>query len=204
MQTRTRRQREVLEFISRYIDSHGFEPSYQLIARHLGISSKAAVAKHSKALEIQGLIKTRNESGQFCLELCRKLETDEPDDVVYWLDHNGSNQDDSDQFPFPIPKILLGKVPADRIVAFRVPDSLMQGDNICEGDIALIERRAFPRDGEIVAATLHKSATIIRRFFRSGASVELRPSNGDDGSVVMNADKISVLGVYRGLMRPIK
>jgi SOS-response transcriptional repressor LexA len=51
--TRTRRQREVLDFIIRYIDNHGYEPSYQLIARELGVSSKAGIAKHIKALEEQ-------------------------------------------------------------------------------------------------------------------------------------------------------
>ena len=59
MPTRTRRQREVLDFIIRYIDGHGYEPSYQLIARELGVSSKAGIAKHIKALEEQGLLRRR-------------------------------------------------------------------------------------------------------------------------------------------------
>ena len=61
MQTRTRRQKEVLDFITRYIDSHGYEPSYQIIARHIGVSSKAGIAKHIRALEAQGCIARRSE-----------------------------------------------------------------------------------------------------------------------------------------------
>src|SRR3954463_9982770 len=91
MQTRTRRQREVLEFITRYISNHGFEPSYQLIARHLGINSKAGVAKHVKALESNGLLKTRTADGKFRLEIT-KFEPDERrDHLIEWLDCPGED-----------------------------------------------------------------------------------------------------------------
>jgi repressor LexA len=56
MQPRTRRQKEVLDFIKRYIEKHGYEPSYQQIARHLGVSSKAGIARHIESLENQGFL----------------------------------------------------------------------------------------------------------------------------------------------------
>jgi len=33
MQPRTKRQKEVLEFVTQYIEKHGYEPSYQQIAQ---------------------------------------------------------------------------------------------------------------------------------------------------------------------------
>src|SRR5947208_2338727 len=95
MQTRTRRQREVLEFISRYIESHGFEPSYQLIARHLGITSKAGVAKHVRALELQGLLKTRNENGQFTLEVKERNGAGKAYPEIDWLDSSDEESPDA-------------------------------------------------------------------------------------------------------------
>ena len=47
MQPRTQRQKEILEYIARFIERHGYEPSYAQIARHFGVSSKATIAKHS-------------------------------------------------------------------------------------------------------------------------------------------------------------
>lgn len=69
MQPRTRRQKEVLEIITRYIKNHGYDPSYQQIARQLGVSSKAGIAKHVRALEEQGLLTRRRDGGKFNLEL---------------------------------------------------------------------------------------------------------------------------------------
>ena len=69
MQPRTKRQKEVLDFITRYVTKNGYKPSYQQIARQLGVSSKAGIARHIQALESQGLISRRRENGSFALEL---------------------------------------------------------------------------------------------------------------------------------------
>jgi len=51
MLPRTQRQKEVLDYITRFLAKHGYEPSYAQIARHFGVSSKATIAKHIAALE---------------------------------------------------------------------------------------------------------------------------------------------------------
>jgi repressor LexA len=204
MQTRTRRQREVLEFISRYIESHGFEPSYQLIARHLGITSKAGVSKHVKALESQGLLKTRNENGRFTLEVKEQNHKGKPEPEIDWLDLPQEEWPDGwERHPFSIPGFLLGSLEADRIAAMLIADDSMQSEGICEGDVVLLERKAFVRDGDIVAAALKGSPPVIRRFYRNGSKIELRASE-QDKPISGPADKIKVMGVYRGLIRPIK
>ena len=205
MQTRTRRQREVLEFISRYIDSHGFEPSYQLIARHLGITSKAGVAKHVRALESQGLLTTRNESGQFSLAVTR-LDVREPEEPqIEWLDCSHEDwPEEWDTRPFRLPDFVLGSLESERVYAYLVADTSLEQDQICEGDIVLLERKAFVRDGDIVAASVKGATPVVRRFFRNGSKVELRTSDDDEKAFSAPADKVKVLGVYRGLIRPVK
>ena len=61
MQPRTQRQKEILDYIQRFIERHGYEPSYAQIARHFGVSSKATIAKHIAALESRGLLSRRSE-----------------------------------------------------------------------------------------------------------------------------------------------
>jgi repressor LexA len=205
MQTRTRRQREVLEFISRYIDSHGFEPSYQLIARHLGITSKAGVAKHVRALESQGLLKTRNENGQFSLEVTGFNGPAREEYQIEWLDCTHEDwPEEWDKRPFPVPDFMLGSLESDRVCAILVTDTSLEQDQICEGDVVLLERKAFVRDGDIVAASVKGATPVVRRFFRNGSKVELRTSDDDEKAVSATGDKVKVLGVYRGLIRPIK
>jgi repressor LexA len=206
MQTRTRRQREVLEFITRYIENHGYEPSYQMIARHLGVSSKGGIAKHVQALESQGLLTRRDRSGRFALALSSSPAT-EPNGVrIEWLEP-AENDEAAEDWPhetFSLPPFLLGNFGGSRLFAFRVPDGLMSGKNVCEGDIALVEPRSFVRDGDTIVAELRKGPTLLRSYFRNGAKVELHTSPDDVGPVVLPADKVKVIGVYRGLLRPVR
>lgn len=59
LRTRTisQRQKEILDYITRFLAEHGREPSYAEISRAVGIQSKAAIAKHIAALEKHGLLK---------------------------------------------------------------------------------------------------------------------------------------------------
>ncbi len=204
MQTRTRRQKEVLDFITRYIDSHGYEPSYQMIARQIGVSSKAGIAKHIQALEEQGLLTRRKENGSFSLVLNRKGAVAESGSKIEWLDvaNADPNREDWEQEPFHVPPFVLGFHEPERMLAFRVPDDAMAAKNICRGDVALIEKRGHARDGECVVVTLKKKETILRIFFRDGAKVELVCSDDDEAGVRFPADQVEVHGVYRALIRP--
>ena len=47
----TRRQKQVYDFISGFVDTHGYSPSFEEIAEGLGLSSLATVHKHITNLE---------------------------------------------------------------------------------------------------------------------------------------------------------
>ena len=53
----TRRQKQVYDFISGFVDSHGYSPSFEEIAEGLGLSSLATVHKHITNLEQKELLR---------------------------------------------------------------------------------------------------------------------------------------------------
>src|SRR5208337_987006 len=53
----TRRQKQVYDFISEFVDKHGYSPSYEEIAEGLGLSSLATVHKHIGNLEQKQLLR---------------------------------------------------------------------------------------------------------------------------------------------------
>jgi repressor LexA len=206
MQPRTRRQKEVLEIITRYIKNHGYEPSYQQIARQLGVSSKAGVAKHIKSLEDQGLLSRRRENGKFNLELRPEDFLAKLISEIEWLDipRDESLMEEWENEPLYVPKFMLGFQDEERIRAFRVTNNSMLDEHIREGDIALIEKRAYARDGNIVVAVVGNKRTVLKQYFRDGAKVELRPANPNYESIILPADKISVQGVLHSILRPAR
>ncbi len=206
MQPRTKRQKEILEYISTFIETRGYKPSYQQIAKHFRLASKAAVAKHIEALEKQGLISRRRENGSFSLELFPKAVVSDLVCQIEWLELPDTPKilDDFSDETLLVPTFLIGHYKPAKLCAFRVQNDSMLDDHICEGDIALIEKRAFARDGDIVVCVLNGGdRVILKRIFRDGANVELRPSNENYEITKIPADKVEVKGIFRGLIRPI-
>ena len=204
MPTRTRRQREVLDFIIRYIDGHGYEPSYQLIARELGVSSKAGIAKHIKALEEQGLLQRRRENGSFKLDVGRSEVIAPSSFEINWLDTppNGHPPEPYQSDPFALPLFLLGELSPKSVCAYRVTDDSMTGKNICEGDIAVIESRSYLRDGDCAVVTLKRKETILRQYYREGSQIEMRPANDNYEVLRVPGEHVKIHGVFRCLLRP--
>ena len=53
----TERQQMVLDFITRFTQTHGYSPTVRDIAAHLGVSSPSGVNRHLEALEKKGWLK---------------------------------------------------------------------------------------------------------------------------------------------------
>ena len=204
MQPRTRRQKEVLEIITRYIEANGHLPSYQVIARHMGVSAKSGVSRHIDALEAQGLIRRRLDEGRFKLELCGHEAYEKKSKIVEWYakPNNSNGHDEWESEAFSIPRFLLGMYADAEVFAYRVADASLSDKNICEGDVVLFERRTFAREGSMVFAEIKKGDPVFRRYYRNGSNIEFRAANDEFDDISVPADAATVVGVYRALIRP--
>lgn len=207
MQPRTKRQREILDYLTTFIAEQGYEPSYQHIARRFKIASKSAIAKHVAALERQGFLVRSRIAGSFNLQIVT-AESRQSDSTVQipWLETGeaeGLFDETWQKFPISVPRFMLGIYSAERMRAYRVRNDSMLKAQIVEGDVALVEQRSFARDGDIVVAATKKEKSVLMRFYRRGSEIELRPANDEFSVIKSPADKISVFGVYRSLLRPV-
>lgn len=62
----------MLGFIQTYTAKRGIAPSYAVIARSLGVKSRATIAKHVAALERRGLLRRLGNDGAFELLVTTK------------------------------------------------------------------------------------------------------------------------------------
>jgi len=204
MLPRTQRQKDILDYITRFSERNRYEPSYAQIARHFGVKSRATIAKHIAALERRGLLTRTHEDGSFALS----VKVDDPDALcqVKLLGRiaAGTPLDvvESDE-TLSVPRFLLGRVKPERVYALRVKGDSMIDEHICDGDIALIENRTEARDGEIVVALLiEENQATLKKLYRSGNNVELHPANSQLQPLTLPASQVSVQGIFRGLLRP--
>jgi repressor LexA len=200
---RTKRQKEVLDFITGYMDRHGHEPSYQQIARHMGVSSRGGIQRHIAALENQGLIARKRDNGGFSLELSLRSVPSDSVSTVETIELANGDGFDPCRSMTPIPKFMLGSLMPDEVIAFKMPDDSMGEKGICEGDLVLMERRTYARRGEVALLLVGGRRAVFGIYHPQGLNVEVRTPDPDIEPLTFPAVDTAVQGVMRGLMRPI-
>ena len=204
MQPRTKRQKEIFDYIKQYIERHGYQPSYQQIARHLNISSKGGIAKHIAALENQGLLERNYDSGSFKLEINPTKSILEVICQIEWLElpHSENFKENWESSVLYVPKFMLGHQTPEKVRAFRASNNSMLEEHILEGDVVLLKQSSFARDGDVVVALLENKRAVLKKYYRSGAEIELRPANENYDSIILPADQIEIKGIMQSILRP--
>lgn len=174
----TRRQQEILTFIQRYTEAHGYPPSVREIGQALGLTSSSTVHSHLSALEKKGYLR-RDPSKPRALEVL-KDEREVPSKKVVPLPVVGqvtaglpilAQQNIEDYFPLP-----QEFVRSDECFILKVRGDSMVGAGIHDGDMLVVRRQQTARDRDIVVARMEDEAT-VKRFFREDGHIRLQPEN---------------------------
>ena len=195
----TRRQREIFDFVTGFVDEHGYSPSLEEIGAHFGLRSVATVHKHVQHLVEKGLLRKAWNRSRSVEPVAR------PDGEAAELPLLGvvaaGNPIEAieDNEWVGIPPEMAGR-PGERFV-LRVRGESMIEDMIADGDLVVVESRNEARDGETVVALVRGSDATLKRFYRRGEQVHLVPANASMDTIEVPADEVEIRGVLRGLLR---
>jgi repressor LexA len=99
--------------------------------------------------------------------------------------------------PILIPPMLLR---TGTHLMMQVMEDSMIDDGIWEGDLVIVQQQTALKNGETVVAVVQGEAT-IKRHYRRGNIVELRPANATMAALEVEARDVEVKRVVAGLMR---
>lgn len=174
----TRRQREILIFVQRFTDAHGYPPSVREIGQALGLTSSSTVHSHLSALEKKGYLR-RDPSKPRALEVLRD-EHEIPAKKVVPIPIVGrvtagqpilAQQNIEDYFPLPVEFVR-----SDEAFILYVRGDSMIDAGIYDGDMLVVRRQPTAKDRDIVVARIEDEAT-VKRFFREDGRIRLQPEN---------------------------
>jgi repressor LexA len=204
MYAQTKRQKQILETINHHIEIHGHRPTYQQIASHLGLRSKAGVAKHIAALEQQGLLIRQHENGSFALQINTEKALTDGLHQIEWLEDLPVKYRLCEE-PLWVPRQVTAHYEAEKLRLFLISDDAMTGEQMSEGDVAILEKKPYARDGDVVVAWLPTEGRVaFRQFYRVAGKEELRAANNEYETEVLTRGSAEILGVCRGLIRPLR
>jgi repressor LexA len=204
----TPRQKEVLDFIARFVVRNGYCPSYEEIATGLELASLATVHKHISALETKDYLK-RSFNHSRSIELAQRYyeETEPSRNAAAFLGEiplEGRIAAGNPVEAFENREtIRFGDFTADKdTYALQVRGESMIDDHICDGDYVLVERTAEARNGEVVVALVHGTESTLKRFYREqDGSVRLQPANAAMEPIRVPASEVQVQGRLLAVLR---
>jgi repressor LexA len=194
----TRRQKEVLDFVSRHIDRHGVAPTLQEIGRHLKLASVATVHKHLRRLEEKGAVRRLNHQSR-ALAVVPSPEKVAGARIPLLGTVAAGTPIEPIEIPgtITVPEELLGR---GETFALRVRGDSMIEDGIHDGDVVIVEARRDATNGATVVALVAGEAT-VKRFYRRRGRIHLEPANARMEPIVARPEDVEIRGVVVALLR---
>jgi len=194
----TKRQSEILKFITNFVKDNDYSPSYREIAEGLGLSSPATIHQHIQLIKTKGFLKFDSDSPR-CLELTDKVPNF------------------ARSIELPLVGLITAGVPIEAVEereTMAVPAGLVQEENafvlkvkgesmieegILDGDYVIVERNHSPRNGEVVVALLNNAYATLKKFYREPDRIRLQPANSTMKPIFCK--DVAIRGVVRAIIR---
>lgn len=199
----TRRQREIVDFISRFISDNGYSPTLDEIGQGLGLSSLATIHKHLRNLEQKGMIRRRwNHSRSIQLvdpQTAAMLEQVVDLPLLGRVAAGLPIEAIRDEETIGVPSHLIGT--SKKTYVLQVEGDSMIEEHISDGDLIIVESRETATAGETVVALVEGESVTVKKFYPEGEMIRLQPANSALAPIMVRADQVQVQGVVIGLMR---
>ena len=197
----TKRQREILTYLSSYAEANGYAPSFEEIASQFNYNSLATVHEHLSNLERKGYIK-RSYNESRAIEIL-------PSDTI------------SRAVELPLLGAVAAGVPIQELTSnetvtvpegfirrggnhyvLRVRGNSMIDEQIRDGDFVVVNERQRADNGEMVIAMLGGNSATVKKFYREkDGRIRLQPANETMGPMYIHEDDISIQGIVVGVLR---
>lgn len=198
-----KKKQAILAFLKKYIAQHGYAPTLSEIAKAFKVNSLATIHEHLVILERQGFLKRRNDGGRELTILESENEPIYQEAATVSLPLVGLitagkpiEAIEDREAMISVPQEIVGKRNAYML---RVKGDSMIESLIADGDLVIVEKTDFARDGDMVVALLEDGTATLKKFYRQKNFIRLQPANKKYKPLVVRSVVIQgrVLGVIR-------
>jgi repressor LexA len=199
----TKRQKQILDYLTEHIEAYGYAPSIDEIRRHFDLGSLATVHKHLLTLERKRVIRREpnqsrsielvpttdfNRGGIVQVPLVGTIAAGEPIEAI----------EESEQIG--LPEELLGP---GRTYVLRVRGNSMIDEQIRDGDFVIVEEAQTAENGRTVVALLDGTDVTLKKYFDEGKRIRLQPANPELEPIYVDKseDRLEIQGIVIGILR---
>ena len=186
---------KLYEFISVYDGQYNRSPSFSDMTQAMGISprSKSLITRSLRALEKEGKLQLMKEGRRLIISLQSKqlpllgrISAGTPIEAIADLQYIAVDQ------------LFHGR----NRFALQVCGTSMIDEGILDGDIIVCRQSDVARENDVVVALIDQHNTTLKRIsYRMKGMVTLIPANTELKPRAYAPDRISIQGIYIGLIR---
>ena len=202
----TARQREILDWIRRHLESTGMPPTRAEIAAGLGFRTASSAEDHLRALAKKGALELLPGASRGLrlrempelpgtgLPLVGRVAAGQP---ILAAEHVDAHLRVDPAFFTPRADFLL-----------RVKGASMKNAGITDGDLLAVHKTSEARNGQIVVARVAGLAgdeVTVKRLHKRGREITLLPENPDFAPIVIDSrrDALVIEGIAVGVIRKL-
>ncbi len=197
------RERQILEYITQFIQRTGYAPTLREIGAAVGLSAVSTIHEHLEILRGKGFIK-RLDGTSRGIEIVEGTFRMGSQEGAVELPVLGFIAAGVPLEPYTDPNFYLSVSPSliahdKSAYVLQVKGESMKDDGILDGDFVVVQHQKDARNGDIVVAMLPNGLATLKRIFFEKTRIRLEPANAAMSPIFTT--HVKVQGVVRGVIR---
>jgi len=172
----TKKQKQILDFIIKYIKNNGYSPSLEEIGKHFKLSSVATVHQHVKTLKQKGYLnKSENQARSIEISKNKKLSDLVKIPILGTIAAGEPIEAIEEKEIISVQQKLLLR--SGEHFALRVKGDSMIDEGIFNGSIVIIRKQPTVENGETAVALINGNEVTLKKIYREKDRFRLQPAN---------------------------
>ncbi len=176
MQTLTKKQKQVLDFINNYISENGISPTMEEVRKKLRLNAISTVHEHVNTLRVKGYLSKNTTSGRSInpqkqirivvdIPIVGRIAAGKPIEAI--------EEEIQEKISIFDPSIKNSK----DYYALKVDGNSMIDEGIFDGDIVIIKKQSVSENGQTVVAIIDDNKATLKKLYREKNRFRLEPRN---------------------------
>ncbi|MDD4990534.1 MAG: transcriptional repressor LexA [Candidatus Pacebacteria bacterium] len=178
MQTLTKKQKQIFDFINAYMQENGMSPTFEEIRKELKLKAVSTIHEHVNNLKKKGFIlKDLNSIRGITPQERIKTFVEVPIVGTIAAGQPIETIELSEDFQQTVPVSNPAVKNAKDFYALRVSGNSMIGEGIFDGDIVVIKKQSVAENGQTVVAIIDDNQATLKKLYREKTRFRLEPRN---------------------------